>query len=910
MALTEIDLNVQAKDHTLIPSKISNNPADNFTFPNNVIVSGQLQTPAITDLSAILVVDVTNRYLKDSSNVISMDWLNRLLKASDGSTSINFNTPGTVDVNTILDVTGQSIIHVADPVSANDAANKTYVDTVAQGLSTKASCAAATTTALVPVTPAGSGVGKTLTENANGLLSVDGVSTWVDVVNDGGSTNPAATNPASRVLVKNQANPIDNGIYCVTNKGSAGAPFVLTRAIDFDGSPANEVAPGDFTFIGAGTVNASSGWTVSGTNNPVVVDVNPIPFIQFSGAGQIIAGQGLTKTGNELDVHPLDASLLTHIGDISVQRDPAGAIGLSGSGVVANVDGTYIGISANALTLLNPTQHTVAGTNGQIQYNSSGSFAGTANITTDGTNIAMATGVLSVSAINTTGSDLALDVNNRTLHHSSSGQVGNGVTVDYQNMVLQDAFNQSAHPFTLNWSSMFLADRTTGNTSLNWFTRLLLDSAGAQNLSWNTPGVIAVTNQLTAVSEVLSGTDPNLALQFSTGGGITLTTPPLTVGPIGGSITLTTGSSHAGISQGGSLTLTTGTDSNVPTGGNITLTTGSSSHGNATGGSIILTTALTSGYNAQGGSITLTSGDLVGVGETTTGGSITLTSGNPGGSSSTAGGNITLTSFAPSNGGSLILTGTGANGTSGSPAHGNIYANNINSAVDMVAGGTVHTSNITADGTNTLTITTQFNTNTGDSPNMFINPGGIGTGLFSAGTLTLAGGPGVGGGQAASLILSGWNGNDHSLSPSNATLNCGGGDGTSPGNFIIKSGGSETARFTNGHALGIGTTTPHSTLETSGSVAELVTSVTTTLTSGSETVMLCDATSGAFTVTLPASAGVANRRYSIKKIDSSANAVTIQGNGAETIDGSNTISLNVQNKSYTLVNNGTSWFLI
>jgi len=93
-------------------------------------------------------------------------------------------------------------------------------------------------------------------------------------------------------------------------------------------------------------------------------------------------------------------------------------------------------------------------------------------------------------------------------------------------------------------------------------------------------------------------------------------------------------------------------------------------------------------------------------------------------------------------------------------------------------------------------------------------------------------------------------------------------------------------------------------------VAELVTSVTTTHTAGSETVMLCDATSGAFTVTLPASAGVANRRYSIKKIDSSANAVTIQGNGAETIDGSNTISLNVQNKSYTLVNNGTSWFLI
>ncbi len=427
MSLTEIDLSKNAKDATLTPAKVSTNVADNFVFPNNVTATNELKTPSIADLSSILVIDVANRYLKDSTNVISLDWLNRLLKASDGSTSINFNAPGTIEVNTILDVTGHSIIHVADPVNANDATNKSYVDTVAQGLLTKAACAAATTGALVPVTPAGSGVGKTLTENANGLLTVDGVSVWVDVVNDGGSTNPAAPNPASRVLVKDQVNPVDNGIYCVTNKGSAGTPFVLTRAIDFDGSPANEVKPGDFTFIGEGTVNASSGWTVSGSIDPIVVDTNPIPFVQFSGAGQIIAGQGLTKTGNQLDVHPLDASLLTHVGDISVQRDPAGAIGLSGAGIAVNT-GNGLTISANTIQLSVPVSVANGGTgqtsytNGQILIgNTTGNTLVKTTLTGTSNQVNVTNGAGSITLSTPQNIDTAANVTFNTMVLSGSG---------------------------------------------------------------------------------------------------------------------------------------------------------------------------------------------------------------------------------------------------------------------------------------------------------------------------------------------------------------------------------------------------------------------------------------------------------------------------------------------------------
>src|SRR5690348_4586254 len=114
MALTEIDLSKNAKDATLTPAKISTNPADNFVFPNNVTATALLKTPLIVDPSALNAIDVTSRYLKDTSNKISIDWLNRLLYASDGTTqNINFNAPGTIDINGTLDVTGHSIIHVA-----------------------------------------------------------------------------------------------------------------------------------------------------------------------------------------------------------------------------------------------------------------------------------------------------------------------------------------------------------------------------------------------------------------------------------------------------------------------------------------------------------------------------------------------------------------------------------------------------------------------------------------------------------------------------------------------------------------------------------------------------------------------------------------------------------------------------
>ncbi len=76
-----------------------------------------------------------------------------------------------------------------------------------------------------------------------------------------------------------------------------------------------------------------------------------------------------------------------------------------------------------------------------------------------------------------------------------------------------------------------------------------------------------------------------------------------------------------------------------------------------------------------------------------------------------------------------------------------------------------------------------------------------------------------------------------------------------------------------------------------------------------DTVILCDATSAAFTVTLLAASNT-GKVYYIKKIDSSANAVTIDGNSSETIDGSTTKVLSMQYDAIMIVSDGTEWWIL
>jgi len=224
--------------------------------------------------------------------------------ASSGSDS-NINIvldpkgTGTVDVNS------SRITSLSDPSGDQDAATKAYVDSVANGLDVKTSVRVATTAALATVTYS-NGAG-TLTASANGALIIDGVTVSV----------------ADRVLIKNQASAVQNGIYVVTTTGSGAAAFVLTRGPDAD--TAGELTGGAFFFVEEGTDNADNGYVTTFNGTPTL-GTTDITFVQFSGAGQISAGNALTKTGNTLDV-AVDGTT------IEVSSD---ALRVKASGIAAN----------------------------------------------------------------------------------------------------------------------------------------------------------------------------------------------------------------------------------------------------------------------------------------------------------------------------------------------------------------------------------------------------------------------------------------------------------------------------------------------------------------------------------------------------------------------------------------------
>ena len=254
--------------------------------------------------------------------------------AQTAITSVGTLNGITIAGSQTISMGSNKVTNVTDPTSAQDAATKAYVDAVKTGLDVKDSVVAAST--------------------ANGTLS--------SAFENGDTMDGVTLATGDRILLKDQSTGAENGIYTVA---SSGAP---TRATDFDAD--SEVTSGAFTFVTEGTANGDAGFVLT-TNDDITVGSTAIAFTQFSGAGQITAGDGLAKSGNTLsvgvdgssieissDALRVKASGVTNAmlaGSIDLTAKVTGTlpIGNGGTGLTAAAKGTVlVANSANTISAL------------------------------------------------------------------------------------------------------------------------------------------------------------------------------------------------------------------------------------------------------------------------------------------------------------------------------------------------------------------------------------------------------------------------------------------------------------------------------------------------------------------------------------------------------------------------------
>ncbi len=280
-------------------------------------LDGKVTGPASATDNAVTRYDGTTGKLVQNSGLTIND--SNVMGSSNMSADFPNSTIATASGNLTLNPTGTTdnsgkrITSVGTPTTGTDAATKAYVDAAINGLDWKQSVRAATTAA--------------------GTLATD--------FEDGDIIDGVTLATGDRILIKNQASGEENGLYTVE---ATGAP---TRTTDADTDA--EVTAGMAVFVEEGTVQSDTGWVLT-TDNPIVLDTTPLAFAQFSSAGTILAGTGLSKTGDTIDFNTADTSLTVNANDVAVNLNTTGGLETS-SGVRIKSDtatANTIGITTTA----------------------------------------------------------------------------------------------------------------------------------------------------------------------------------------------------------------------------------------------------------------------------------------------------------------------------------------------------------------------------------------------------------------------------------------------------------------------------------------------------------------------------------------------------------------------------------
>lgn len=480
-----------------------------FATANFEVASGAVTAKDITLGSSTLSLGSTTTSLAglESLTVDNIQINGNLISATntDGNVSINPNGTGVVSVN------DSRITDVNDPTDPKDAANKRYVDEVAQGLQAKPADDVATTANLAATYDNGtSGVGATLTADANGAFPVI----------DGYQLQLGET-----ILVKDQTNLFENGSYELTQVGDGSTPWILTRAPLVDES---DEIPGAFEFVVNGTLFGNSGFVATVPSDFLIGSSDPtsdtngftnrgdIEWVQFSGAGAFTAGEGLTADGTEFNINLANNSgLLISADELQVDSDIAGD-GLTFANGVIDVGGTTDRIS-------------VSGSSVDI----ASTYAGQSSITTLGT---IGTGTWQGTIVDPTYGGTGVDNGSSTLTLAGNVQFSGAfsstltvtgttaVTLPTSGTLATLSGTETLSNKTIEGSSIGASTPSTGNfTSLEADNGEITDTTDASSSTTGAfivAGGVGIDKKLYVGTDIIgSGADTSLIDGFEIDGG-------------------------------------------------------------------------------------------------------------------------------------------------------------------------------------------------------------------------------------------------------------------------------------------------------------------------------------------------------------------------------------------------------